>query len=75
MDQIKKRGKAIPKIETCTHGRSESRKSDIIRETNFLIKPYAEKYALDLRPKILLGINFSRTEKTIDDWLMEEHPS
>ncbi len=32
---------------------------------------YADKYRLDERSKILLGINFSSQEKTVDDWLSE----
>ncbi len=32
---------------------------------------YADKYRLDERSKILLGINFSSREKTVDDWLSE----
>ncbi|MEM7132884.1 MAG: ATP-binding protein [Chloroflexota bacterium] len=35
-------------------------------------KGYADKYASDPRPKILLGINFSSKQKTVDDWKMEE---
>ncbi|MEZ4662711.1 MAG: ATP-binding protein [Caldilineaceae bacterium] len=34
-------------------------------------KGYADKYAADPRPKVLLGINFSRAQKTVDGWLME----
>lgn len=32
---------------------------------------YADKYAADPRPKVLLGINFSSQDKTVDDWVME----
>ena len=32
---------------------------------------YADKYAADPRPKVLLGINFSREAKTVDDWQQE----
>lgn len=32
---------------------------------------YHEKYAADPRPKVLLGINFDRQQKTIDDWTTE----
>ena len=32
---------------------------------------YADKYAADARPKVLLGINFSRVEKTVDEWKIE----
>ncbi len=32
---------------------------------------YHEKYAGDPRRKVLLGINFSRHAKTVDDWLAE----
>jgi hypothetical protein len=32
---------------------------------------YHEKYAADPRRKVLLGINFSRHAKTVDDWLAE----
>ena len=32
---------------------------------------YHEKYAADPRPKVLLGINFSRQQKTVDDWALE----
>ncbi len=32
---------------------------------------YHEKYAADPRPKVLLGINFSSTQKSIDDWTSE----
>lgn len=35
-------------------------------------KGYAKKYLSDPRPKILLGINFSREEKTVDEWRVEE---
>ena len=34
-------------------------------------KGYADKYAADPRPKVLLGINFSREQKTVDGWQME----
>lgn len=34
-------------------------------------REYAAKYASDPRPKVLLGINFSREEKTVDDWQVE----
>ena len=34
-------------------------------------KGYADKYAADPRPKVLLGINFSSEEKTVDDWKMD----
>lgn len=33
---------------------------------------YAERYSHDPRPKVLVGINFSSAEKTIDDWVIEE---
>lgn len=32
---------------------------------------YADKYIADPRPKLLVGINFSRTEKTVADWQVE----
>ena len=32
---------------------------------------YADKYAADPRPKVLLGINFSREEKTVDGWKID----
>ena len=32
---------------------------------------YADKYAADPRTKVLIGINFSREQKTVDDWQME----
>ncbi len=32
---------------------------------------YHEKYAADPRTKVLLGINFSRQRKTVDDWALE----
>lgn len=32
---------------------------------------YADKYAADGRPKVLLGINFSSQDKTVDDWVRE----
>jgi hypothetical protein len=32
---------------------------------------YHEKYAADPRPKLLVGINFSRQAKTVDDWRVE----
>ena len=32
---------------------------------------YANKYAADRRPKVLLGINFSSEQKTVDEWKME----
>jgi len=32
---------------------------------------YAEKYVGDKRETVLLGINFSRESKTVDDWVME----
>ncbi len=32
---------------------------------------YHEKYAADPRPKVLIGINFSSQQKTIDDWTTE----
>ena len=32
---------------------------------------YAEKYAADPRPKVLLGINFSREQKTVEEWRTE----
>ena len=35
-------------------------------------KGYADKYATDPRPKVLLGINFSSEQKTVDDWKMNE---
>ena len=34
-------------------------------------KGYAEKYYSDSREKILLGINFNSTSKTVDDWKQE----
>ena len=34
-------------------------------------KGYAEKYYGDSREKILLGINFSSEQKTVDDWKYE----
>lgn len=34
---------------------------------------YAEKYAIDPRPKVLLGINFSSSDKNVEGWLHEEH--
>ena len=33
---------------------------------------YADKYAADARPKVLIGINFSSQTKTVDDWLKED---
>ena len=38
-------------------------------------KGYADKYAADPRPKVLLGINFSSEQKTVDGWKMETHQS
>ncbi|MBV7338128.1 PD-(D/E)XK nuclease domain-containing protein [Chloroflexi bacterium TSY] len=35
-------------------------------------KGYADKYAADPRPKVLLGINFSGEKKTVDEWKMCE---
>ena len=35
-------------------------------------KGYAEKYADDKRPKILLGINFNTETKRVDDYKMQE---
>ncbi|MEZ4713435.1 MAG: PD-(D/E)XK nuclease domain-containing protein [Caldilineaceae bacterium] len=35
-------------------------------------KGYGDKYAADPRPKVLLGINFSREQKTVEGWLVEE---
>ncbi|MEM7128149.1 MAG: ATP-binding protein [Chloroflexota bacterium] len=35
-------------------------------------KGYADKYTADLRPRVLLGINFSSEQKTVDDWKMME---
>ena len=32
---------------------------------------YHETYAADPRTKVLLGINFSRQRKTVDDWALE----
>jgi len=32
---------------------------------------YADKYAAAPRPKVLVGINFSRQAKTVDEWQME----
>lgn len=32
---------------------------------------YHEKYSADPRPKVLIGINFSSQQKTIDDWTTE----
>ncbi len=32
---------------------------------------YADKYAADSRPKVLVGINFSSQQKTVNDWTME----
>ena len=32
---------------------------------------YADKYIADPRPKLLVGINFSRVEKTVTDWQIE----
>ena len=32
---------------------------------------YHEKYAADPRHKMLVGINFSRQSKTVDDWVAE----
>lgn len=32
---------------------------------------YVDKYGADPRPKLLVGINFSRAEKTVTDWQME----
>lgn len=32
---------------------------------------YHEKYSIDPRPKVLIGINFSSQQKTIDDWITE----
>ncbi len=34
-------------------------------------KKYYEKYTIDKRPIYLVGINFSSTTKSVDDWLME----
>ena len=34
-------------------------------------KKYAEPYALDSRKKILIGVNFSKEKRTIDEWLVE----
>ena len=36
-------------------------------------KGYADKYHTDAREKVLLGINFSSTEKGIQNWLLETH--
>lgn len=33
---------------------------------------YAEKYAADPRHKVLVGINFSSAEKTVESWLIEK---
>ena len=33
---------------------------------------YAGGYATDLRPKVLIGINFSSETKSVDDWVVEE---
>ena len=35
------------------------------------VRGYADKYAADPRPKVLLGINFSSQDKTVADWLRE----
>lgn len=32
---------------------------------------YADKYAADARPKVLIGINFSSQAKTVDEWVKE----
>lgn len=32
---------------------------------------YAEKYTADPRPKVLLGINFGREQKTVEGWVAE----
>ena len=32
---------------------------------------YHDKYVTDPRPKVLLGINFSSKQKTVNDWTME----
>lgn len=32
---------------------------------------YADKYAADPRPKVLIGVNFSREQKTVEGWLVE----
>jgi hypothetical protein len=32
---------------------------------------YADKYAFDLRPKVMIGVNFSSQAKTVDDWKKE----
>lgn len=32
---------------------------------------YADKYSADPRTKVLVGINFSRQQKTVEDWAME----
>ena len=34
-------------------------------------KKYYEKYTLEERPIYLMGINFSSTSKSVDDWLLE----
>lgn len=32
---------------------------------------YADKYSADPRPKVLVGINFSRQQKTVEGWTLE----
>ena len=34
-------------------------------------REYAAKYVGGSRPKVLVGINLSRAEKTVDNWLVE----
>jgi hypothetical protein len=45
---------------------SASKAIDYLRK-----KGYAEKHRHDGRPVLLLGINFSRKKRMVDDWLVE----
>ena len=38
-------------------------------------KKYYEKYTTAERPVYLVGINFSSTTKSVDDWVLEAFPS
>lgn len=42
-----------------------------LRSPKLKTRGYADKYAADPRPKVLLGINFSSQDKTVADWVME----
>ena len=51
--------------------RSRNKCSRIHPSQQIKDRGYVDKYGADPRPKLLVGINFSRAEKTVTDWQME----